>query len=148
MAAVLPSKLQQLSRATDPRDGLWKAVGSAINDIQVFGAQLLVGTYIKSEKTAGGILLPDSVKQEDLWQGNLGLVLKKGPWAFQDDERLNIDWKGQDVEVGDWVILRYSDALEMHLNGVSVRLIDDRDIRGVVSRPEILASKPIAALGE
>ena len=73
--------------------------------------------------------------------GTLGLVLKLGPWAFQNDPELNIDWKGQTVEVGEWAVFKYSDAWEFHLNGVSVRLIDDRSIKGVVPTPLLLTSK-------
>ncbi len=140
--AVLPRSLKVLSEATDPKAALVKAVGRFVNDVEPFGAQLLVGTYIEPTITKGGIFVPDRSIQESLYQGCLGLVLKKGPWAFQDDEQLNIHWKGQDVDVGDWVVFRYSDAWEQHLNGVSVRFVDDRDIRGRVSDPTVLTSRP------
>ena len=147
MGAVLPAKLRELSRSTDPADGIRRALGSALNEIDVFGQQVLVGTYIEPEKTAGGIYKPDSSISESLWQGILGLVLKKGPWSFVNDEELKIDWKGQNVEVGDWVMFRYSSAWEFHLNGVSVRLIDDRDIKATISTPTLLTSKPLIVTG-
>lgn len=142
MPAVMPQKLMQLSSALDPRQAIEKGVGTALNDINVFGAQVLVGTYIESERTSGGIIKPHSTIQESLYMGTLGLVLKKGPWAFQNDERLGIDWKGQNVEIGDWVMFRYSSAWEFHLNGVSVRLVDDRDIKATILSPLLLTSKP------
>lgn len=146
MPATSPSSLLKLSQADDPADAIRKALGSSLNDIEIFGAQILVGTYIEPEKTSGGIFRPQSSIQESLYQGSIGLVLKKGPWAFQNDERLQIDWKGQNVDVGDWVVFRYSSAWEQHLNGVSVRFVDDRDIKAVISSPSLLTSKPIAAL--
>lgn len=143
MGAVLPAKLQQMSRAKDAKQGIWAAVGPALDHVRVFGQQLLVATYIKPETTAGGIIIPDASKSEDLWQGSIGLVIKKGPWAFVNDEELKIDWKGQSVDVGEWVVFRYSSAWEQHLDGVSVRLIDDRDIKMVIDDPKWLTSKPL-----
>ncbi len=148
MPATMPSSVRKLSESRDPADPTpyLRALGKAVDEIKVFGAQLLVATYIEPEKSAGGIWKPDSVIQESLYQGSIGLVLKRGPWAFQNDDNLNIDWKGQNVEVGDWVVFRYSSAWEQHLNGVSVRFVDDRDIKAVISSPSLLTSKPIAAL--
>ena len=142
MPAVMPKTLRSLAAATgDPKTALLQAVGPSLDKIEIFGAQLLVGTYIAPDKTTGNVLLPDSYIQESLYQGNVGLVLKKGPWAFQNDAGLNIDWKGQDVDIGRWVMFRYSDAWEIHLNGVSVRMIDDRDIKAVIESPLLLTSK-------
>ncbi len=145
MPAVMPSKLMELSVASDPRRGIQTAVGEALNQIRVMGAQVLVGTYIEPERTAGGIIKPQSTVQESLYMGILGLVLKKGPWAFQDDAAAGVDWKGQDVEIGEWVVFRFSSAWEFHLNGVSVRLVDDRDIKAVVTSPLLLTSKATIA---
>ena len=145
MPSVMPSKLQQLSAAKDPKQALLDALGPAVDQFRVMGQQILVGTFIEPEKTSGGIWKPQSTVQESLYMGTLGLVLKKGPWAFRDDPDLSIDWKGEDVQVGEWVVFKYSDAWELHLNGVSVRLIDDRSIRGVVPTPELLTSKPFLA---
>ena len=142
MPAVMPKSLRSLAASeTDPKSALLRAIGSSLDKVQVFGAQVLVGTYIAPDKTTGGVHLPDSYLMESLYQGNVGLVLKKGPWAFQNDDHLNIDWKGQDVDVGQWVMFRYSDAWELHLSGVSVRLIDDRDIKAVIDSPLLLTSK-------
>lgn len=144
MAAVLPGKLLQLARAAqfDPKKAILDGLGSALDKITVRNNLVLVGTYIASEKTKGGILRPAQSMAEDLYQGNIGLVLKKGPMAFKDDARLNIYWDGQDVEIGQWVLLRYSSAWETHLNGVSVRFVEDREIKADTSDPELFVSKP------
>ena len=146
MPATMPSSVLKLSQATDYRKTIFEALGKALDDFRVMGQQVLVGTYIEPEKQ-GSLYMPQSTQQESLYQGSQGIVLKKGPWAFQDDAALNIDWKGENVEIGEWVVFKYSDAWELHLNGVSVRLIDDRSIRAVVPTPRLLTSKPfIAAL--
>lgn len=144
MPAVTPFKTLELSRAGDAKQAILKALGSAPDHFHVFGASVLVATYIEPEKTAGGIFKPQSLINESLWQGSIGLVIKKGPWAFVDKPDLNIFWDGQDVKPGDWAVFRFSSAWEQHLNGVSIRLVDDRDIRGVIDNPELLTSKPLA----
>ncbi len=148
MPALMPSKMMQISQGKDPKAAILKALGSAVNGVEVFGQQLLVATYIEPEKTAGGIYKPQGAVSESLWQGSIGLVVKKGPWAFEDDEKLGVDWKGMNVKVGDWVLFRYSASWEQHLNGVSVRFVDDRDIKAVVSSPDLMTSKPTSILFE
>lgn len=151
MPAVLPSKLFSMSKATDPKKAVIDAVGTAIDQIHVRNNLILVGTYVSPEVLRKGkrndgstfeILRADNNKSEDLWMGCMGLVLKKGPQAFKDDERLNIYWDGQDVQEGQWVLFRFSDGWETHLNGTSVRLIEDRAVKAVIDNPDIIVSKP------
>jgi len=141
MPAITPAKIMQMSREIDPKKAILDGVGTALDRIQVFGSQLLVGTFIESERTAGGIIKPNKTVDESLWLGCMGLVLKKGPRAFVDEPEVNVFWHGQDIEVGDWAVFRFSSAWELHLNGVSVRLVDDRDVKAVIDNPELLLNK-------
>ena len=145
MPAIMPANLSVMGRASDPKKAILDAVGNALDGIRVFNNQLLVGTYIAPEKTAGGLIIPDKSKMEDLYQGTLGLVLKKGPTAFLSDDRH--DWMEQDVQVGDWVMFRFSSAWEIHLAGTSVRFVDDLDIRAVIDDPSLVTSRPVKARG-
>lgn len=142
MPAIVPRNISNLASAVDPRDALKKAVGTALDKIQVFGAQVLVATYIAPDRI-GSIILTDKAKEESLWMGSVGLVLKKGPWAFKDDAALGVEWHGQDVAIGDWILFRYSSAWEQHFNGVSVRFVDDRDIRATVDDPRLMSNIPM-----
>lgn len=144
MPAIMPAKLKQMGEGTDRKQAIWDAVGDAVNELDVFNNQLLVGTYIAPEKI-GNLFIPDKSKMEDLYMGCMGLVLKKGPSAFVSDAQR--DWLGQDVEVGDWVLFRYSAAWEIHLNGASVRFVDDIDIRAKINDPSLVTSRPIKAMG-
>lgn len=147
MAAISPAKLDIISKASflDPKQAIWDALGSAVKKINPMGSWLLVGTYIAPEKTAGGIILADRTKDEDLYQGVVGLVLKKGPTAFQDDD-LHL-FHGQSVDVNDWVLFRFSSAWEIHLNGVSVRFVPDTEIKGTVEHPSLISSRPTPGMG-
>src|SRR5262249_20739383 len=144
MPAIMPAKLKQMSEATDRKQAIWDALGNSIDKIRVFNNQILVGTYIAPDKV-GNLFLPDKTKMEDLYMGCMGLVLKKGPSAFTSDAQR--DWLEQNVEVGDWVLFRFSAAWEIHVNGVSVRFVDDIDIRAVIDDPSLVTSRPIKALG-
>lgn len=150
MPATVPAKLYEMAKSRDPKQAIINAVGDAIDKIHPRNNELLVGTYISSDviSTIKGVdgkvielIKADMNKAEDVWQGNLGLVLKKGPMAFKDDERLDIYWDGQDVEQYQWVLFRYSASWETHLNGASVRFVQDRDIKAVIDDPNIIVSK-------
>lgn len=107
-----------------------------ISDITIMHNQILIGIWIKPQKTAGGILLTDKYRDEDKWQGKVGLVLKKGALAFKDDDRT--EFHGQSVKEGDWVIYRVSDGFSIDLNGTHCRLIEDVHIRGIIPNPSIV----------
>lgn len=112
------------------------SIGDALDKITVFHNQLLVGVYIRSNVTAGGVHLPDSAVDEDKWQGKVGLVLKVGQAAFKNDARN--DFGGLSVKQGEWAMFRVSDAPALSINGVHCRLVEDINVRGVVETPEII----------
>ena len=127
----------RMVHATDPADEIRASVGS-LDGIEVFNNQILVGIYVRPEKTAGGILLADQTRNEDKHQGKVGLVLKKGPLAFVDDARN--DFQGQDVQVGDWIAYRVQDGWSLTINGpggkVTCRMIEDVHVKMRVSSPD------------
>lgn len=107
-----------------------------IEDITIYHNQILVGIYMAPERTAGGIIRPDRTRDEDKWQGKVGLVLKKGPLAFQDD-RTN-SFAGQDVSAGDWIVYRVSDGFPIDINGVHCRIMEDTHVKAAVPAPELV----------
>ncbi|MBM7047568.1 hypothetical protein [Rhizobium lusitanum] len=111
---------------------------SSIGDIdgfEVMHNQILVGIYMRGAKI-GSIFIPEKTQDEDRWQGKVGLVLKKGPIAFQNDG--SNDFGGQNVEVGDWVIYRVSDGFSIDINETHCRLLEDVHIKGRVSDPSLI----------
>lgn len=115
---------------------IMSGIGEALDGITIFHNQMLIGVYIRPEKTKGGIIMTQATLDEDKWQGKVGLVLKKGPLAFKDDARNNFG--GQTVELGDWVMYRVSEAPAISINGVHCRLLEDIHVRGVISTPEFI----------
>lgn len=129
------AKLMQIAQSTDPRDGIMTAIGDT-SKIGLFSGRVLVATYIAPEKTAGGIIRPNSNVQEDIYQSAVGLVIRKGKLAFKDDDTRK--FSGQDVAIGDWVTYRPGDAKRIQINGVECRIIEDTLIDMVVASPEII----------
>jgi len=102
------SKIEQISQAADPKKAIHLAIGD-IDGMDVFSDLVLVGTYIRPEKTAGGIIRPKEVVQEDEFQGKVGLVLKSGPLAYADWE--DPAERGEMAEPGSWVVYAIKDGL-------------------------------------
>ena len=44
MRAIMPSKLIEMSQASDPVKAVWDAIGTAVDGVKVFNNQLLVAT--------------------------------------------------------------------------------------------------------
>ena len=126
--SVMPMK-----HTTDPATDLKTRIGS-LQDFELFGPKVLVAIYVRPEVTKGGIHLPGKVRDEDLYQGKIGLVVKKGPLAFKDD-----DWFGNVLmEEGDWVGFRASDGFALVVNGVQCRILEDVRVLSKVSHPDAI----------
>ena len=117
----------------DPKKKLRDEVGD-LNNVEIFNNQVLVGVYIRPQRTKSGIYLTEKTTDEDKYQGKIGLVLKKGGSAFVDPDN---QWFA-DIEIneGDWVLFRPSDGWSVTINGVLCRVIDDHAIRGRVDQPD------------
>lgn len=116
----------------DPREQLLKAVGD-VSGVDIFHNQVLCAVYIAPEKTAGGIIRPQTNVDEDKYQGKVGLILKLGPRAFTSDATWQ--WP-EDMGVGDWVFYRVSDTVGVTVNGQLCRVIDDVDVKGRLQHPD------------
>lgn len=128
-----PVNVMKMKHDADPAAEL-RAVVGPLDGIELFHNQILVATYKRPEKTAGGIFLTDTARKEDEYQGKVGLVLKKGPLAFVDDA--SVKFAGQDVELGDWITYRASDGWALTINGVHCRMIEDSHIKMRVASPD------------
>ena len=53
-----------------------------------YGPHVLLKLYTREETTEGGIMLPESVREEAVYQGMVGMVLALGPNAYTGEERV------------------------------------------------------------
>lgn len=134
MSVVIPRRsIGVVAASTDPKEAIVKQVGD-LSGVRVLKDDVLIGTYIRPEKTSGGIIRPDVNVEEDVWQGKVGLILKFGLDAFIDTD----DYKFTTVpEAGDWVVYFIGDAKALTVNGYPCRLIRDVSIRMIIDDPQI-----------
>lgn len=133
MAGVTFAKRDMLHER-DPGEIIKEAVGD-LSDVDVFHNLVLIGIYKRPEKTKGGIIVSERSKQEDIFQGIVGYVLKVGPAAFKNDA--HNDFHGVTVKEGDWVLFRPSDSkVTISVNGEACRLLEDAKITGRVGHPD------------
>lgn len=117
----------------NPAEAIRKEMGD-ISDIEIFHNQVLVAIYIRPEKTKSGLYLSSQTRDEDKYQGKVGLIIKKGADAFVDDSG---KWfKGVNLDVGDWIYFRPSDGWQITVHGQLCRILDDTDIRGRIPTPD------------
>jgi co-chaperonin GroES (HSP10) len=135
MSIATAKKLEYLSQAEDPRMAIIKAIGD-LTDFEVFSDLVLVGTYIRNEKTSGGIYMPKDVLAEDEWQGKVGLVLKTGPLAYDDGE--DDDRVGDNARVGTWVVYAIKDGWPVQINGVPCRFVPYDKLRARITDPTLV----------
>ena len=87
--------------------------------------QVVVRASEVEEKTAGGIIIPDSAKDKP----TLGEVVAVGPGkSSQDGTRLALD-----VKVGDRVLFKQWSATEYKIEGEDLLILDESGIVGVIS---------------
>lgn len=127
----------------DPKEALMKSVGEIPDGLVMF-SRILVAVYQPPivEKTGGGVFLASSIQDEDreeaLWQGKVGLLIKMGPQAYVDDD--GVKFHGQKCEVGDWVWFRPSDGMGCDVGETFCRLFEsERYIIGKLPHPDMVA---------
>ena len=76
------------------------------------------------EKTAGGIIIPDTAKEKPME----GEVIAAGPGARGEDGKLN----PLDVKVGDRVLFGKWSGTEVKLDGVEYMIMKESDLMGVL----------------
>lgn len=118
----------------DPAEELKKSVGD-ISKIKIYNNLVLCAVYKRPTMMKSGIHLPDQVIKEDEYQGKVVLVLKKGPLAFVDDDKTS--FAGQNIEVGEWAVVRSSDGWKLNINGQLCQIVQDIQIRMSVPEPDV-----------
>jgi co-chaperonin GroES (HSP10) len=121
-----------MSHEEDPKNKLLDELGD-LSEIELFHNQVLLAVYIRPQKTKSGLYLTDKHTDEDRYQSKVGLLVKTGPQAFEQDG----NWfSGLDFKDHDWLVFRPSDGWSITVNGVLCRIFDDINIRGRIPHPD------------
>jgi chaperonin GroES len=79
------------------------------------------------EKTAGGIIIPDSAKEKPME----GAIVAVGPGARDENGKL----QALDVKAGDRVLFGKWSGTEVKLDGQELLIMKESDIMGVIDSP-------------
>ena len=86
--------------------------------------RVLIRRIEEEEKTAGGIIIPDTAKEKPME----GEVIAAGPGTRDDDGKL----RPLDVKVGDRVLFGKWSGTEIKIDGEDLVVAKESDIMGVV----------------
>ena len=86
--------------------------------------RVLIRRVEGEEKTAGGIIIPDTAKEKPME----GEVVAAGPGARGDDGKL----QPMDVKAGDRVLFGKWSGTEVKIDGVEYLIMKESDIMGVL----------------
>lgn len=96
--------------------------------------RLLIRLAAPREKTAGGIVKPDSAVQRDMLSSLSGEVVAMGPLCFTDPF-----YQGKrSCEIGDQVLFTFHAGHRFRWRGDEYRILCDQDILGVTEVAEEL----------
>jgi hypothetical protein len=123
----LSAILKKVGIAEDPAKAAFLAKLGDLSWYEIGAKELLTATYLRPEKTSGGIILTARNLNEDIYQSKAHLVLKMGPQC---------EFFGFTVNVYDWVVFRPSDTWPLEIDGVHCRHVFDRDVRARIQHPE------------
>jgi hypothetical protein len=132
MSVATAEKIKLLSETIDFKATVFKEVGDLSKD-RVMGNRILVAIFFRPNKIRG-VWRPDSNVEEDAYQSKIGLVLQKGAHAFVPD--VETDFRGDDVQVGQYILYRASDGFPETRNGVPCRILKDQQVMMIVNNPE------------
>jgi len=129
--------LMEMRHIVDPVEELFDKIGD-LSEIVVPFNKVLVAIYMRPKETKSGIHLPDQVRQEDVYQGKSGLILKKGPMAFQDDDK--VKFHGLNPEVGEWIVFRPSNGMKLDIRSKDGHciLLSDTQVELVIPSPDMV----------
>ncbi len=96
------------------------------------GYRLLIAIPEVSEKTEGGVFMPDQLKKAEETASIIGFLVKAGPEAYADTNKFP---GGPWCNEGDFVIFRSYSGTRFKVLGREFRLINDDTVEAVVEDP-------------
>ena len=96
------------------------------------GYKILIGVPEVSDKTEGGVFMPDGLKSAEETASIIGFVMSLGPDAYADKDKFP---NGAFCKEGDFVIFRSYSGTRFKIHGKEFRLINDDTVEAVVDDP-------------
>lgn len=108
------------------------------------GWKIVVAVFRGGEKTKGGILLPDELRDREHTASQHGLVMEVGPLAYQQDRFKDLKGVHRPLcAVGDWVMfpMYQGQRIKMPRRGgghLDLRIINDDDVLATLDNPAMV----------
>lgn len=96
------------------------------------GYHLLIAMPSIEEKTDGGVILPDKLKDAEQTASIIGLVLKLGPDAYKDEGKFPT---GPWCKEEDYIMFRSYSGTRFKIGKQEFRLINDDTVEAIVPDP-------------
>ena len=101
------------------------------------GWRILVLPYRGKGKSEGGIIIPETIRDDAQIQTVVGYVFKVGPLAYKDKEKFP---GGPWCKEGDWVIFARYAGSRFRIEGGEVRILNDDEILACIDDPDDILS--------
>jgi hypothetical protein len=123
----------QMHHEIDPAEKILAEIGD-LSTVKLFNNEILVGIYLRPERTKSGLFMTDENRSEDRHQSKVGLLLKAGPKAFEPNAE---GWfEGEEFNLNDWLVFRPSDGWQITIHGVLCRVLKDVQVKMRVQAPD------------
>lgn len=108
-----------------------------LSSVKIPMARILVAIFRRPEKR-GSLYIPDKVRDEDIYQGVAGLVVKMGEHCYEAND--TIDFREADrCQVGDWIMFRRGECIRTRLWGRECVLLEsERGVKMVLPYPDMV----------
>lgn len=132
----MTARAMPMVHETDPKDEILEEIGAMLPHIEVLGASVLVAVYKRPERTKSGLYLADRTREEDNFQGKVGLVLRCGELAFVDDATHRFGERKP--KHGDWIVFQVGDTFGIELGERRCRFVEDVHVKAIIPRPDMV----------
>ena len=129
--------MQQVQLAKSIKNDQWisKDKTDPVTLPELPGFHILVRPVSIKEKTKGGILIPDSTKDDMAYLTTVGKVLGLGDLAYEDKDKFP---KGAWCKIGDYVCYGKHSGQKIKYKGVRLILLFDDQVIMKVEHPKVL----------
>jgi co-chaperonin GroES (HSP10) len=141
--AIAGKKSEALGQIDDPdayfaadKAAILAAVGD-LSNVKVPLNRILIAIFVRGEKV-GSIIIPDKTRDEDVYQGVAGLVVKMGPHCYEVNKEIAFTDEDR-CKVGDWVMFRRGEGFRTRIWGREcVMMESERGVKMVIPRPDMV----------
>lgn len=129
----IATRAMSMLHKEDPKEVILRTFEGAADRVQPLLDDVLVAVYKRPERLASGLYVTEAKRDEDRYQGKVGLILSMGPIAEKDE-----DWGGIRPKVGDWVAFPVARSWPTLFSDGTLRFVPYREIKAILTDPDAI----------